>query len=281
MKTKDKTCQYKNVDQNLSNENTTDHFFQEIDLEFLVHELKDPLSVIESNMRMLLKRVDKYGPYSSALEKVLNRSLTNAVKASEMLYGMLEIGRSESGHIFPSEFRTDMLLLHTINDTLELTPNYNCRDLNDCTNHEAIKQFAEYGLILELSEAVEKSTIQHDVVKVRQILGNLIKNAFQYREKTVHIKTDIADDILIVQVMDDGPGIDPEHYDLIFRRYARTREKESTSSPGSLIRKKHGLGLAASRIMARYLGGDIAIKPNDDCGAFFELTMPMTFNINK
>ncbi|MGD9975683.1 MAG: sensor histidine kinase [Desulfatirhabdiaceae bacterium] len=272
MKKRDKTCQYKDLESDSS-----EYFFQNIDLEFLVHELKDPLSVIESNMRMLLKRADKYGPYSPKLEKVLHRSLTNAVKASEMLYGMLEIGRSEAGHIVPSEFRTDMLILHTINDTLELTSDYSCRDLNGCTNDEAIQQFAAYGLVLDLSDSLEQTTIQHDVVKIRQILGNLIKNALQYRKKTIHIKTDIVEDILVVDVMDDGPGIDPAHYDLIFKRYARARDRSSTPSPNNLIRKKHGLGLAASQIMARYMGGDIIIKTNDECGACFELRMPMIY----
>ncbi|MCP3871908.1 MAG: hypothetical protein GY699_01980, partial [Desulfobacteraceae bacterium] len=60
----------------LNKEDTTmsdpsDSFFREVDLEFLVHELKDPLAIIESNMNMLLKKENKYGPYSKQLEKVL------------------------------------------------------------------------------------------------------------------------------------------------------------------------------------------------------------------
>ncbi len=255
------------------NTNVSDLSFQEIELEFMVHELKDPLSVIESNMRMLLKRADKYGPYSSGLEKVLNRSLKNSIKASNMLYGLLEIGKSRAGNIVTSECKTDLLIIDTVNETLELLQDYQCIESGDTNCDKIIQEFSDFGVSLKISERVKQSVINQDLIKIRQILGNLIKNALHYRNKIVNIDSDIVDDHLLIHVIDDGPGIEPEHYDLIFKRYVQIKGCDS-----ELKRNKHGLGLATARIMARYLGGDIIIRKPKECGANFEISLPLKFN---
>jgi hypothetical protein len=72
----------------MKNEN---EFFREIEIEFLIHELKDPISVIETGVRMLLERRERHGPLSLRQEKTLKRVLRNAQKARNMMYGLLEI----------------------------------------------------------------------------------------------------------------------------------------------------------------------------------------------
>lgn len=255
------------------NREASERFFKEIELEFLVHELKDPLAIIESNMRMLLKKVDKYGPYTTGLEKIINRSLKNAVKASDMLYGLLEIGKSGSGNIKTSECPVDLLLIDTINETLELLSDYSCVEINDMNKDHIAGRFPDFGVILSMPDHVRQSVMNQDIYKIKQILGNLIKNALHYRDKTVNIESDIVNGYLLVHVRDDGPGIEPEHCDLIFKRYAQANE----CGPG-LKRNKHGLGLASARIIARYLGGDITVRSAKKCGADFEMRLPLDFN---
>jgi two-component system OmpR family sensor kinase len=72
----------------MKNENK---FFREIEIEFLIHELKDPISVIETGVRMLLERKETHGPLSMRQEKTLKRVLRNAQKARNMMYGLLEL----------------------------------------------------------------------------------------------------------------------------------------------------------------------------------------------
>ena len=43
-------------------------FFREIQIEFLLHELKDPIAIIETGARTLLEKKEKYGALSSGLE---------------------------------------------------------------------------------------------------------------------------------------------------------------------------------------------------------------------
>jgi signal transduction histidine kinase len=74
---------------------------------------------------------------------------------------------------------------------------------------------------------------------------------------------------LAVAVVDDGPGIEPDHHELIFKRYAQVKECAMVE------RKGHGLGLAGALIMARSLGGDIEVVSRKGEGATFRLTLPL------
>ena len=80
---------------------------------------------------------------------------------------------------------------------------------------------------------------------------------------------DVEDENLIVAVSDDGQGVEPEHQDMIFKRYAQV--KECSIVP----RKGHGLGLAGALILARCLGGDIILDSRPGQGATFRLVLPM------
>jgi two-component system, OmpR family, sensor kinase len=51
-----------------------EQFFREIEIEFLVHELKDPIAIIETGLRTLLERQDKFGALSARQESTLKRT---------------------------------------------------------------------------------------------------------------------------------------------------------------------------------------------------------------
>jgi signal transduction histidine kinase len=108
-----------------------------------------------------------------------------------------------------------------------------------------------------------------DEAKFRRIAGNLFKNALHHRRQRMDVHMDIHGDRLVLAVKDDGPGIAPDHHELIFRRYTQLKECELVE------RKGHGLGLAGSLIMARSLGGDLQVTSRKGEGATFSLTLPL------
>ena len=83
-----------------------EEFFKNLDIEFLIHELKDPIAVIETGARTLLEKQDKFGSLSTRQEKTMNRIIRNAGKAREMLYSLLEVGRSEAGSFTCNQFNS-------------------------------------------------------------------------------------------------------------------------------------------------------------------------------
>jgi signal transduction histidine kinase len=98
--------------------------------------------------------------------------------------------------------------------------------------------------------------------------GNLVKNALHHRRERVDIGLAIDGGRLVLTVSDDGPGVDPAHRELIFRRYAQVTNE-------AVARRGHGLGLAGALILARCLGGDIRVDSRAGQGATFTLTVPL------
>ena len=98
-----------------------DHsFFREIQVEFLIHELKDPIAIIETGARTLLEKKEKYGALTARQEKTLSRVLRNTRKAQEMLQDLLEVGRSEAGGFFCCRFQASKVVYEVLLQALEM-----------------------------------------------------------------------------------------------------------------------------------------------------------------
>ncbi|MBT8368107.1 MAG: HAMP domain-containing histidine kinase [Deltaproteobacteria bacterium] len=249
---------------------TPEQFFREIEIQFLIHELKDPIAIVETGLRTLLEKQEKFGSLSSKQQNTLKRTLRNTIKARSMLNNLLEIGRSESGCFICSHFKPARSVYQALKDSLEIMTGPLSEELGKFqAEKDAVELLSQNGISLEFSARVHNTEIFQDEIKFRQIAGNLFKNALHHRRKRVNITMDVADENLVMAVSDDGPGVEPEHQEMIFQRYAQV--KECSIVP----RKGHGLGLAGALILARCLGGDIMIDSREGQGATFCLTLPM------
>ncbi len=247
----------------------SDKFFRELQAEFLVHELKTPVAVIETGVRTLLEHREKNGPLSDRQEKTLNRALRSSKKIRKMLDDLLETGRSEAGFFEFSIFQPSRILFDLLQDVLETLPGNVSDQLLQCREDEKSELLAGCGIHLEIIPEAAGVEICQDKTKFIQITGNLIQNALHYRRKRVGIKLMLQDDGICIEVADDGPGINPEQHQAVFQRYSRLKETVG------LKRKGHGLGLTGARIMARCLDGDIEIISEKGKGAVFQLFLPL------
>ena len=254
-------------------ENT--RFFREVEIEFLIHELKDPVAIIETGLRTLLEKKEKFGSLTPRQEKILKRSLRNSHKARGMLNSLLEIGRSEAGCIFCCRFQpinvTYSVLLEVLDSLFEDISDRPQKFSNDDAN-AAIDFLHHKGIDFHISPNISNVEVKQDETKYQQIVGNLFKNALHFRKERVAVKLDLDNDYFLVDVSDDGPGINPAHHSIIFERYRQVNECSITPRSG------HGLGLAGALIMARCLGGDIHLQSDKGKGATFRLRLPVTFN---
>ena len=247
-----------------------DQFFRELDIQFLIHELKDPIAIIETGLRTILEKRDKFGPLSSKQENTLKRTLRNTKKTRSMLNNLLEIGRSQSGCFVCSHFLPAKTVFQIMKDALEIMTGPLAEEIGKYqTEKGAVELLSQHGIFLDTSSQAANIEMFQDEVKFCQIVGNLLKNALHHRRSRVEINMTVEGRDLLVQVSDDGPGVDPEHQELIFKRYAQV--KECSIVP----RKGHGLGLAGAHILARCLGGDIKIESHKGQGATFCLVMPL------
>jgi two-component system OmpR family sensor kinase len=248
----------------------TSGFFQDISIEFLIHELKDPIAVIETGLRTVLEKQDTFGPLTAKQANTLMRSLRNARKAWGLLNDLLEVGRCEAGCLACSRFPAFKALGQALKDALETVTGPASEVIGKYQiEAELIKLLNSHGIFIHISSGTAAVEMFQDEIKFRRIAGNLIKNALHHRRQRIDVHMDIDGDRLLLAVKDDGPGIEPDHHELIFKRYTQVKECEFVE------RKGHGLGLAGSLIMARTLGGDIRVTSRKGEGATFCLSLPL------
>jgi signal transduction histidine kinase len=250
-----------------------EQFFRDIEIEFLVHELKDPIAIIETGLRTLLERQDKFGALSTRQEKTLKRTLRNSKKARELLHSMLEIGRAEAGCFLGERFRPSNSILQALEDALESNAWGVFEKYADFKGEpEGLEYLKTCGIVVDISSRVKDLEMFQDEIKFRQIVGNLMKNALHHRQQRVEVRLEQECDDLVVAVSDDGPGIEPEHHEMVFQRYAQVKEC------ALVARKGHGLGLAGANIISRCLGGKLTLESAKGQGATFRLTIPLSLD---
>jgi len=252
-----------------SNPNPSASFLREVQIEYLIHELKNPITIVETGLRSLLEKRQRYGTLSPKQEKMLNRTLRNAKKMREMLNDLLEVGRSEAGCFESCRFHPVQIMQEVLWETIEALPE---EALNMPTEPEFSSQdWQRHGIYLDISSDASDTEMFQDEIKFRQIFGNLIRNAFYHRKERITVRVQKDGECLLIDVIDDGPGVKPEHRDMIFKRYAQP-DACSISD-----RRGHGLGLAGSLILARCLGGDIKLMSAKGKGTTFHLILPIIF----
>ncbi len=248
-------------------------FFREIEIQFLIHELKDPIAIIETGLRTLLEKKEKFGPLTPKQENTLKRTLRNTQKARMMLGDLLEIGRSESGAFICAHFSPTQSMFRAIKDALEIMTGPLAEEMGKYgSEEETLALLSRNGILIEFSPRAAAAKIFQDETKFRQIAGNLFKNALHHRRSRVEVKMEIESEHLVLAVSDDGPGVPPEHQEMIFKRYAQVKECALVSRQG------HGLGLAGALVLARCLGGDITIDSPKGKGATFFLKLPVNLD---
>ena len=103
-----------------------------------------------------------------------------------------------------------------------------------------------------------------DATRFRQILRNLITNAFRYGGDMVEVEVVEGADTVVVRVIDDGHGIPHEERDRVFLPYESAHA--ALGQPGSV-----GLGLTVARRLAELMGGSLTYTYVDH--SVFELSL--------
>ena len=240
-----------------------------IKLEFLVHDLKVPLAVIEAGILSLLQKQDKYGELNDKQIKILERALRNTIVTRTLVNDALELGRSSQGIINKSTFTPRQLVVQTLIEILDLTDHSTADAVKECKSLADIQTcLSGQGLVVEIEEAFWTRDLYLDESKVRQILRNLLTNAFKYRKNRVVLKVARGDRHLFFSVSDDGEGIPSGYHKKIFECYFQMDMKTDHCVRG------HGLGLAGVQVLLEDMGGELFLESDTGKGATFSVKIP-------
>ena len=226
---------------------TTDAGLREEDVAQIVHDLKNPLSTIVLEAR-LLDGALAHGRRSDARDG-LARITRNVEFLDRMVQDLLDLCSFDAGHLElhprPTELRR---LLAQIIDRVVPT-----RDRD--------------RVALQVGEPV---TATIDDLRIERVVANLLENALKYapRITDVVVRLTAVDGAARVSVTDAGPGLTPEETGYVFDKFRRA------STAGA--REGSGLGLYVSKKIVEAHGGRIGVISVRGAGSQFFFELPAT-----
>lgn len=215
------------------------------DLLAVAHDLNAPLITIESFAHHLQKSLDK--KLSSDDRFAISSIIENSSALSRMLEGLKEI----------SSFRTST-------DSCERLA------LPEIVK-QIIKSLRAAYPNVKYEVAIEKNLpfINAPRHKIERILRNILDNSFKYSSEVnsprITLTSKKSDEQFVLEISDNGPGIEPEYQTKIYEPFFRC--------PETMVLPGTGIGLAISRDISQSLGGDITFVPSET-GAKFLLSLP-------
>jgi signal transduction histidine kinase/AmiR/NasT family two-component response regulator len=119
------------------------------------------------------------------------------------------------------------------------------------------------------------SRLWGDELRIKQIIGNILSNAFKYTRKgvvefTLRFESGGADGRqgIFVSVRDTGIGIKKENIDKLFSEYAQLDVRANRKNTGA------GIGLAITKKLLELMDGGIAVESEYGAGSLFSLHIP-------
>jgi two-component system, NtrC family, sensor histidine kinase GlrK len=196
-------------------------FFQHIS-----HELKTPLTALREGSDLLSDEV--VGRLNEEQREVARILKQNSLSLDRLIQDLLMYSQSQSSTRLKEA------------DALDLGP-LQLRDLID----EVLdtQKIAIVAKNLTVRREYEKITVQGDAKKLRVVIDNLVSNAVKYSPVGGTITTRLTkqDDNVVLEVLDNGPGIAAEDRERIFDAFYRAPAQVKAGIKGT------GLGLAIVR----------------------------------
>jgi len=213
------------------------------------HELKTPIFNIQGYVLTLLEgglddpKINKL--YLKRTEKSIDRMVS-------IVEDLESITKLESGELKLNIIRLD--IVKTVEDVIEM--------------HQLLA--AEKKISVEIIDKPDKPIyIKADKKRIVEVLTNLTVNAIKYGKKKGNVKISFHEmvDNIIVEISDDGIGIEKEKLPRIFERFYRVDKSRSREEGGT------GLGLSIVKHIIEAHNQSINVRSVIDNGTTFNFTL--------
>ncbi len=222
------------------------------------HELRTPL-----NSLLILAQLLADNSSGNLTPKQVQYAQTIYGAGSDLLMlidDVLDLARVESGAV--NSIVVAPMQIDELRDFVE-------------TNFHQVAQEKGIAFAVRIDAAVP-STIQTDARRLKQVLKNLLSNAFKFTAQG-SVRLDIAPaspnarspERLVFAVSDTGIGIPEDKQQIIFEAFQQAEDTTARQFGGS------GLGLAISREFTRLLGGELRVTSAPGKGSTFTLRLPV------
>jgi signal transduction histidine kinase/HAMP domain-containing protein/ActR/RegA family two-component response regulator len=232
------------------------------------HELRTPL-----NSLLILAKLLSDNPDSNLTDKQIEFARTIHRAGSdllELINDILDLSKVEAGKM---DVHTALLEVRSLCDAVEQT-------------FLPVAEQKRLGFVVNLAADLP-STVMTDEQRLRQVLRNLLSNAFKFTDSgSVVLSVSAADpamrfgvptldeaagSVIAFAVTDTGIGVASDKLRHIFEAFQQADGTTSRKYGGT------GLGLSISREIARLLGGAITVESEEGVGSTFTLYVPQNF----
>jgi len=212
----------------------------------LAHEIRNPLNAAVLQLHLMTRQMDKlevddaqktkFGERVSVVESELGR-------LNRMLTEFLELARPREGA------RESLHLGNLVDEVLNLE--------REAALARGIGVIRDFRAITPL--------VRGDREKLKQVVLNLVINAFEAMKEGGNLRVELAvhERDLVLDLLDDGQGIDPQLAERVFEPFFTTKEGGT------------GLGLSIVRKIVDQHGGSLRIGPRPEGGTRVTLKLPL------
>ena len=219
-------------------------------LRHVSHELKTPLTAVREGAELLRDRVG--GELSPEQREIVRIVRENTLSLQKLIEDLLTYHQTRS---MEPQTLGPVALVDVLRRVMR--------------EHK----LAAFARMLTFDATLSPAIVVGDGDKIRAIIDNLVSNAIKYapRSSPITVKLSLEGDFAVLDVIDEGPGIDPDERSRIFESFYQGK-----IAPGGRI-KGSGLGLAIASEYALAHGGRIEVLDRADGarGARFRLWLPL------
>jgi two-component system phosphate regulon sensor histidine kinase PhoR len=211
------------------------------------HELRTPIFNAQGYIETLIDGVDDPVRAHQYLEK----ALSNVERLDAIVSDLLEISKFEAGQIHLEKKAFDIIAI-----TRKVFFQY---------QHMASENEAS----LKIDYKFKNLYVWGDSKRITQVMENLVSNAIKYGKKggTVLIRFYDLDEQIIVEVNDNGPGIEENHLHRVFERFFRADKSRARKIGGT------GLGLSIVKNIIEAHDQSITVRSEIGIGTTFSFTI--------
>ena len=223
-------------------------------INIIAHDLRNPVTAIIGYLELITTTKDKS---ATDLNENLQAIEVSAQKLRNQINNLLEVGRTEAGHI---KLNLEPVRVYdVINESI--------------TRAKALAETSGMKVIDEKTVG-ENVYVLADRSKLSDVLDNLISNAIKYNKKngTVTISTQDTGEMFSISVADTGLGIQEDQKHKIFKKYSRL------DSDGGKFVGGTGLGLYTVKLSMNKMNGTVTFESKDGVGTKFTISFKKVSN---